>query len=219
MRIYKETILRMPPQGFERWVAVHSLQGMERFYRSFSDGGFGEERLVACGDAVWKQPVGVTLSYLKGYMTGGPIGFSMDLTLLSESAFAAIRAHVTRMKEEREFWQTAVARILCDTPTVTAYQYSDIGCDRAVIQLLTGMAKQTSFRVYPVLDPSREYTDPSGRTEKGKEKSLGQPEAFCRHRHGRINLIPFSISGFCLWRRRCRTRNRKAPIRIRPRRP
>lgn len=167
MDIYKASLLRLPPQGFERWVAVHSLKGTEDFYRSFADGGFNEERLVACGDAVWKQPVGVALSYLKGYMTGGPIGFSTDLTMLSDAAFAEMRAHVASIKKDRAFWRTVTARILCDTPTVTVYQYSDTALARAEIRLFTGKTKQTGFRVYPVLDPERVYTDGNGRAEKG----------------------------------------------------
>ena len=167
MDIYKATLLRLPPQGFERWVAVHSLKGMEDFYRSFAEGGFDGERLVACGDAVWKQPVGVALSYLTGYMTGGPIGFSTDLTMLSDSAFAALRDHVAQIKADRAFWSTATARILCDTPTVTVYQYSDVALDRAELRLFTGKTKQASFRVYPVLDPDRVYTDADGSAKKG----------------------------------------------------
>lgn len=169
MDIYKASLLRLPPQGFERWVAVHSLKGTEDFYRSFAEGGFGEERLVACGDAVWKQPVGVALSYLKGYMTGGPIGFSTDLSMLSESAFAEMKAHVAKIKGEREFWCTAVAHILCDTPTVTVYQYNDMAAKRAVIQLFTGKTRQTTFRVYPVLAPDRVYEDGTGKILTGRE--------------------------------------------------
>ena len=56
MDIYKQTILRLPPQGYERWVAVHSLMGYEDFYEPFKGSNEGNvERMVACGDAIWHR--------------------------------------------------------------------------------------------------------------------------------------------------------------------
>lgn len=171
MRMYKESILRMPPQNFEKWTAIHSQKGFEKFYASFGQSPVGqkEERVVACGDAVWKHVEAVPLSYLKGYMTGGPIGFSCDLSLVSEHVFSELRDKVAAFKKEREFWRTAVARILCDTPTVTVYQYSDMALSKVVVQLFTGKTLQDVFRVYPVLDPDASYRMQDGTILMGKE--------------------------------------------------
>lgn len=158
MKIYKETILRLPPQGFERWVAVHSLGGFEPFYRSFSEyNGDNTERMVACGDAIWRHIVGIQPSYLEGYMTGGPIGFSCDLTLLSASVRNRFKEFIAKIKQDRAFWMTAVARILCDTETVTAFQYSDVELSKVVVQLFTDHSEQESFRVYPVVNEEKTY--------------------------------------------------------------
>lgn len=170
MRIYKDTILRLPPQGFERWVAVHSLDGYEPFYEPFKGSNEGKtERLVACGDAVWKHIEGVQTSFLKGYMTCGPIGFSCDLTKLSPNVFREFQSFIASVKENRVFWRTAVARILCDTPSVTTYQYSDMALSQIVIQLFTHQPMQDHFRIYPKVDETKTYCVNGTQILSGKE--------------------------------------------------
>lgn len=170
MKIYKETILRIPPQGFERWVAVHSLEGFKPFYRSFAGSNRGNiERLIACGDAIWKHLVGVQPSFLDGYMTGGPVGFSCDLALVSPEMRSHFKEFVAKTKENREFWKTAVVRILCDTPTVTVFQYSDMELSRLVLQLFTDHTQQDNFRIYPVLNEEKNYRINDGEVYSGKE--------------------------------------------------
>lgn len=164
LRMYRDTILRMPPQGFERWVAVHSLKGFESFYENFKGSNAGNtDRIVACYDAVWHNLESVQPSCMEGFMTCGPVGISSDLTLLSEQTFAAMKSYIARFKEEREFWIKAVARILTDTRTVTTYQYSDMDLNKIVVQLFTRESIQDRFHVYPVVDANKSY-----RTEDGK---------------------------------------------------
>jgi len=170
MKIYKASILRLPPQGFERWVAVHSLQGFESFYESFASYNEGNtERMVASGDAIWHHVVGVQPSYLEGYMTCGPIGFSCDLNLISPGARARFKEFIAKVKVEREFWKTAVARILCDTESVMTLQYSDMALTKIVIQLFTDHTQQDGFTVHPVLDESKNYRINNGEILSGKE--------------------------------------------------
>ncbi len=170
MKIYKGTILRLPPQGFDRWVAVHSLVGFEDFYDPFKGSNDGNvERMVACGDAKWQHIVGVHPSYMDGYMTCGPIGFSCDLSKLSPSAFAHFKEFVAKVKKDREFWKTAVARILCDTESVTTFQYSDMALTKIVVQLFTDHTKQDGFTVHPVLDESKNYKVNGGEILSGRE--------------------------------------------------
>ena len=170
MKIYKESILRFPPQGFERWVAVHSLENFEPFYQSFAEYNQGNtERMVACGDAIWKHLVGVQQSYMAGYMTCGPVGLSCDLTLLSPKARQFFKDFIAKMKEEREFWKTAVARILCDTQSVTVFQYSDMQLNKIVVQLFTDNTQQDHFCLYPVVDETKTYRTDNGTIYSGKE--------------------------------------------------
>ena len=159
MRIYKDTILRLPPQGLEKWVAVHSLKGFEEFYKPFT--GYNPEqtteRLISCNDAVWYDLTGVHKSYLEGYMTCCPIGFSCDLKELSPKAREDFGQFINKFKENREFWVKAVARILVDTPSVTAYQYSDLELRKIVIQVFTQKALQGSICIYPEVNLDGDY--------------------------------------------------------------
>ena len=154
MRIYKDTILRLPPQGFERWVCAHSLLGFEDFYVPF---GGETERIVACGDATWHNVVGVQPSFFEGYMTSGPIGFSCDLSKLSEKATNNFKSFIQKVKQNREFWKKAVARIIMDTQSATAYQYSDMELTKIEIQLFLHKVNQKMFTVIPELDANKKY--------------------------------------------------------------
>ncbi len=170
MRMYRDTILRMPPQGFERWIAALSIADRREFFQCFEGSNTGKlDRMVACGDAVWHHLVGVQESFMDGYMTCGPVGFSCDLRLLSEEARAHFKEKIAQIKAERDFWKTAVARILCDTKSVTAYQYSDVALHKVVVQMFTHETMQQDFRVYPVLDGAKSYRLEDGAVVTGQQ--------------------------------------------------
>lgn len=170
MRIYRDTIVRMPPQGLERWIAVHSLDGYQSFYENFKESNAENcERIVACGDGVWHHVVGVQRSYLNGYMTCGPVGFSCDLRLLSKAAKAHFKEQVAQIKAEREFWRSAEARILSETKSITVYQYNDMMMDKIVVQVFTRDTMQNSFRVFPLVDEMRSYRTADGMILTGRE--------------------------------------------------
>jgi len=158
MEIYKHSLRRLPPQALERWAVIHSLNGFEAFYESFKECNKGNcERMIACGDATWTHTVGVNESYLKGFFTGGPLGFSCDLSMISENSRAAFKEFIAKFKENREFWITAVARLLCDTPTMSIYQYSDMALNKAVVQLFPHDTIQVKCCVHPELDATKYY--------------------------------------------------------------
>jgi len=170
LRIYKDTLLRLPPQGFERWVALQSVTEHESFYepfKSFSDGN--TQRLLACADSVWKHVEGVQMSWLKGFFCGGPIGLSFDMNRLSREATAQLKEIISGFKKDRDFWQKAVARILCDTPTVTALQYSDMALSKVVVQMFLHQPKQNVFCLHPVVDAAKTYRLSTGQILTGKE--------------------------------------------------
>lgn len=170
MRMYRDTMLRMPPQGFERWIAAHSIADHKDFYKCFEGSNSGKlERMVACGDAVWHHLVGVQESFMDGYMTCGPVGFSCDLRLLSEDALAHFKEKIAQIKEDRAFWKTAVGRILCDTKSVTTFQYSDVALNKIVVQMFTDETMQKEFCVYPVVDETRSYRLEDGSVRTGRQ--------------------------------------------------
>ncbi len=152
MRMFKETILRLPPQGYEKWTCIHSLPEYEDFYAPFSvETKNPTERLISCADAVWYDIKGVHPSYLEGYHTCSPVGFSCDLSKISPKMRENFKRHIGNIKENREFWKTAVARIITDTPTVTAYQYSDMSLTKNIIQVMTDKILQDEITIYPEL--------------------------------------------------------------------
>jgi len=79
------------------------------------------------------------------------------LSLISPKARQRIKEFIANMKKEREFWKTAVARIICDTKTVTAVEYSDMALTKIVVQLFTGQTQQDHFCVYPVVCAEKKY--------------------------------------------------------------
>ncbi len=158
MRMFKETILRMPPQGYEKWTAVHSLAEYDDFYKPFSSESHAPtDRLISCADAVWYNVTGVNKSYLDGYHTCSPVGFSCDLSRITPDIRKYFKNHIESIKAEREFWKTAVARILCDTETVTVFQYSDMELSKVVVQAMTAKNLQDSVTVYPSLTADAVY--------------------------------------------------------------
>ncbi len=146
MRIFKDTILRLPPQGFEKWTSIHSMDKYDEFYKPFNGGYGSDERIIA-----------------------SPIGFSCDLSALTPDLFEYFKNEIAKIKKEREFWKNAVARILADTETVTAYEYSDMGLTKNIIQIISGEALQDTFRVYPVLDSDKTYIVGGGEKKTGAE--------------------------------------------------
>lgn len=170
MRIYKDTILRLPPQAMERWVAIHSLMEYEDFYTPFAEYNDSEtERLIACADATWRNIVGVKHSFMDGYMSCGSIGFSCDLTRISSKASEHFKNFITQFKKERTFWKNAVVRILCDTDSVTAYEYSDMLLSNVVIQLFTHKTRQTVFKLYPIVCSDKKYRVDNGEIRLGTD--------------------------------------------------
>lgn len=157
LRIYKDTILRMPPQGLERWITVHSSLDNEKIYKPFLSYNGTSERLIACGDAVWHNVVGVQPSFVEKFTTAGPVGFSCDLTKLSDESFGRFKQYIKTIKEEREHFVSVSARILADTESILAIQYNDESFDRITIHVFTHNPHQSVFAVYPVLDEKADY--------------------------------------------------------------
>lgn len=158
MRMHRDTMLRLPPQGFERWTCVHSLEEYDAFYKPFTvESHKPHNRMVACCDAWWYDVSGVHPSYLDAYHTCGPVGFSCDLTRISELDRNHFKEHIASVKEKREFWKNAVARILCDTESVTVYQYSDMALTDIEIQVVSMEPFQNQITVYPVVCADKTY--------------------------------------------------------------
>lgn len=152
VRILRDTILRMPPQLIERWAMLQSVEDFKYDYA----GGIAE-RLLACNDATWDDVRGVKQSYLNGFLTGGPIGFSCDLNSFSEKVFKELKDLIASLKQEKAFWKEAVCRVLTATESLTVLEYHDKDFSKVEILVYTDRIRQRNTAVYPVLNPEKDY--------------------------------------------------------------
>lgn len=151
--IFKNTLLRMPPQWIECWLTVTSAKAVAPIYgkNEYSD------KLIACNDAKWDSVVGVHQSFLNGFLTGSPIGLSFDLTSLTDEAFDALRTFITQFKEKRRFWQNAVCHILTDTETMLVLEFRNFDFSQVELVVFAKKALQNNICVYPIVNPKFSY--------------------------------------------------------------
>ena len=153
MRIYKDTLLRMPPQWIECWAVIRSV---ENFAPINASDDFSE-KIISTDDATISNVVGVNMSYLKAFLSGCPIGISCDLNLLSEKVFYELKEFIAEFKKERDFWISANCRILTDTETMLVLQYSDPDLSNIKIVVVSQKSIQNNIRVYPVVKKDLTY--------------------------------------------------------------
>lgn len=164
LRIYKDTLLRMPAQWIDCWAAIASVKDATPVFSVASP-----DKIIACADAIWHHVVGVHPSYLKAFLTGSPIGLSFDLNSLSEDTFRMLKEFIGEFKKRRGLYINAAARLLADTETVLAIEYADNTLDEVEITLFINRRLQDSITLYPTVDENKIYVDDSGRRISGKE--------------------------------------------------
>ena len=150
MRIFKEGIKRLPPQCIEKWAVVASPEVFTPKY-----GEVEQEKIISTHDATWDTVVGVHTDYLKGFLSGGPIGLSCDLNKFSDKLTKELKQHIEAVKKERTFWENAVCSILADTDKLLVLEYSD-GKKIKVIAY-SDKINQNKILVYPHVDKTAEY--------------------------------------------------------------
>ena len=150
MRIFKEGIKRLPPQCIEKWAVLTSF---ENFFPSYV--GTEKEKILSTHDATWDGVVGVHESFLKGFLSGSPIGISCDLTRLSASLLQTLSEHIAAFKKERAFWENAVCHILADTEKILILQFETD--KKSKILVFSYKTMQNSLTVYPKVDACQTY--------------------------------------------------------------
>ena len=137
VRIVKDTMLRLPPRCIERWLTLRRLNGIQPDYNG------GDSRLLTTEDAMWLNVRSVPLSRVDGFVAGGPFCMSCDLTTFDDGDVRYFRELIAKIRGDSAFWQTAVGRILVDTPEVTVLQFSD--------------EKLTDVRIFAITQDSSEH--------------------------------------------------------------
>ena len=164
IRIFKDTIKRMPPQWIECWATLRSMEGVAPIYGTDSY----SEKLISTHDATWDDVVGVEQSFVNGFLTGSPVGLSFDLTALSQKAFGEFKKFIGNFKKKRDFYMSAVCHILCDTETVLALEFRNEDFSEIELAVFSLKTKQGNICIYPILDRNSSYTV-GERTLSGEE--------------------------------------------------
>ncbi|MBQ7573128.1 MAG: alpha-galactosidase [Clostridia bacterium] len=143
-RIFKDTILRIPPQWIECWAVIKG-------YKGYVYPGVEQEKIISVNDAAWDNAIEVKDSYLRGFLTGSPIGLSFDLTTISDTVFNSLKGFISDFKKDREFWLKANCRILTDTKDILVLQFSDeCLCDLRIL-VFSGKVRQDAVTVFPII--------------------------------------------------------------------
>ena len=164
IRIYKDSLKRLPPQVMDRFLTVTSQPDFL--------GVFGKEYLLSPSGVSWSSLTYLKPSWVEGMLVGAPIGLSCDLTRFSPELHGKIKDLIAQMKENREFWMKAQTRILCDTEHELVLQHADEALQQIHIMVYSGFYRQAFVPVYPVVDENATYTD-GEKTYTGKELATG----------------------------------------------
>ncbi len=151
--IFKNSILRMPPQWIESWISILSAQNFSYQYDTPGKG----DKIFSTNDATWSNLVSVNMSFLKGFLTGRPIGLSFDLTALSEKDFAELKEFIAKFKADRTFWQNAACHILTDTESMLVLEFRNTDFSRVELLVFTKKANQNNICVYPIVNNKFKY--------------------------------------------------------------
>lgn len=151
IRIAKDTMLRLPPRCIERWLTLTRVRGVQPDYEG------RDSRLLTTEDATWTNMRSVPLSRIDAFVAGGPFCMSCDLTTFDDDDVAHFRGLITRAREDSAFWQTAVGRVLVDTPEATVLQYSDEKLTDVRIFAISQDAREHRLAVHPVIDAWSDY--------------------------------------------------------------
>ncbi len=165
LRMIKDTIRRMPANWIERWATIRSLENFGPVYLSDEL----TEKVLATNDATWNSITAVFPSFIRGFLLGGPMGFSCDLTSFSESLFSELKEEIAEFKKEREFWKNAVCRILCDTESILVLQYTDMAMTKSRILVYTHKIRQDNVTLFPMVDSTASYQLADGTMMSGTE--------------------------------------------------
>lgn len=149
--IVKNTLKRLPTGLIERW-------NVQKYADDFLEYGNKEKvgRMLSCNNATWDFMISVKDSFTKGFLAAGPMGWSCDLDVPAHYK-ALWKEWVAEHKRNREFYKTAVARILVDTEAISVIEYADSDRNRCIIQIFTKTTYARNLIIYPWVSQNASY--------------------------------------------------------------
>lgn len=169
LRIFKDTVLRMPPQWIECWAVIASIPKMTPLYGS----NIYSDKLFACNNADWSEVAGVDPSFLEGFLTGSPIGMSFDLTSLTDEFFDKLKRFIADFKKNRDFWKNAMCNILTDTESMLVLEFINDDFSKAELVVFSKKVIQDNICVYPLINEQYSYELSDGSIRTGAEIAKG----------------------------------------------
>ena len=163
LRIIKDTVKRMPSALIERWNVQKYIEGVPR-YGFYTRQGM----MINCNNATWESVIRVSDAFNEAFMTGGPIGFSCDIASFPEEYKNKWKSAIEKFKKDRNFYISALAKILVDEEDITAIEYFDKNRSRCIVQVFTKVTYAYDLTVYPDIDKGAEYVY-NGEAISGKE--------------------------------------------------
>ena len=168
LEIFKNAIKRMPSSMLERWATIRSVEDFTPTYPV----GDKTEKILLSPTSNWQRAEEASLDFIKNALVGGPIGFSCDLTQVSDRTIKELGEFIDTYKAEREFWASSECHILCDTPTLTVLQFNDKDFNDIKVYYYTEHPIQEYADIYPFIEGSGDYL----LTKDNESKSVSSDE-------------------------------------------
>lgn len=149
--IVKNTLKRMPTGLIERWNVQKYADG---FLEHGIKGKIG--RMLSCNNGTWDFIISVKDSFTKGFLTGGPMGWSCDLDV-PDNYKALWKEWIAEHKSNRTFYMNATARVLVDTEQISAIEYADPERNRCIVQIFTKTTYARDLIIYPWVCENANY--------------------------------------------------------------
>ena len=143
LRNYKDTLKRLPPCCIEKWPVLKDADGFMNYGNPEP-----QRKMIACDDAIWGIVRSVDESWLRAFMTGGPLGFSFDLTAVSQETRDCFKKLVEEFKQRRDRFLNGRASLLCDTDRLTSIEY-EAENGESLIATYVWQDRQQTLTVYP----------------------------------------------------------------------
>ncbi len=149
--IVKNTLKRMPTGLIERW-------NVQKYADGFLECGIKGKvsRMLSCNNATWAFIINVKDSFTKGFLTGGPMGWSCDLDVPADYK-ALWKEWINEYKDNREFYKMATARILVDSEEISVIEYADPEMSRCIIRVFTKTTYARNLVIYPCVREDAHY--------------------------------------------------------------
>lgn len=151
IEIVKNTLKRMPTGLIERWNVQKYWDGFRPYWEKEPVGV-----MLSCNNATWDFVINVNDCFTKGFLTGGPMGWSCDLDVPAN--YKALWSEwIAEHKKERNFYKSATARILVDSDVISVIEYADPEFRRCVIQVFTKVTYARDLTIYPKTSENANY--------------------------------------------------------------